>query len=96
MTGVLEVRKLSKSFDGIVVARAVDLTLHAGRVVGLIGNSVPVELVLASGRVPTLIPADRSRPTPNARRSTIASPVSGPRSSPIPRPAARAEFSARQ
>ena len=34
MTGVLEVRKLSKSFDGIVVARDVDLTLQAGRVVG--------------------------------------------------------------
>ncbi|HMK79978.1 MAG TPA: ATP-binding cassette domain-containing protein [Xanthobacteraceae bacterium] len=34
---VLEVRGLSKSFDGIVVARDIELTLHAGRVVGLIG-----------------------------------------------------------
>jgi len=37
MTGVLEIRDLNKSFDGIVVARAIDLTLEAGRVVGLIG-----------------------------------------------------------
>ncbi|MBV8751447.1 MAG: ABC transporter ATP-binding protein [Hyphomicrobiales bacterium] len=34
---VLEVKNLSKSFDGIVVARNVELTLQAGRVVGLIG-----------------------------------------------------------
>ena len=38
----------------------------AGEVVGLIGNTIPVELVLACGRVPTLVTADRSRPTPNA------------------------------
>ena len=37
MAGVLEVRNLSKSFDGIVVARNIDLTLQAGRVIGLIG-----------------------------------------------------------
>lgn len=37
MTGVLEVKNLSKSFDGIVVARDIELTLQAGRVVGLIG-----------------------------------------------------------
>jgi branched-chain amino acid transport system ATP-binding protein len=37
MAGVLEVKNLSKSFDGIVVARDIELTLHAGRVVGLIG-----------------------------------------------------------
>jgi branched-chain amino acid transport system ATP-binding protein len=37
MAGVLEVKNLSKSFDGIVVARNIDLTLQAGRVVGLIG-----------------------------------------------------------
>jgi len=37
MAGVLEVRGLSKSFDGIVVARDIDLTLQPGRVVGLIG-----------------------------------------------------------
>ncbi len=37
MSGVLEVRNLSKSFDGIVVARNIDLTLQAGRVIGLIG-----------------------------------------------------------
>src|ERR1700730_4466796 len=37
MAEVLEVRSLSKSFDGIVVARHIDLTLQAGRVVGLIG-----------------------------------------------------------
>ena len=37
MAGVLEVKNLSKSFDGIVVARHVDLTLQSGRVVGLIG-----------------------------------------------------------
>ena len=37
MAGVLEVRNLSKSFDGIVVARHIDLTLQAGRVIGLIG-----------------------------------------------------------
>jgi branched-chain amino acid transport system ATP-binding protein len=37
MAGVLEIKNMSKSFDGIVVADNVDLTLHAGRVVGLIG-----------------------------------------------------------
>jgi len=37
MAGVLEVRNLSKSFDGIVVARNIDLTLQPGRVIGLIG-----------------------------------------------------------
>ena len=37
MTGVLEIRNMSKSFDGIVVADKIDLTLQAGRVVGLIG-----------------------------------------------------------
>ena len=37
MTHVLEVRGLSKRFGGIVVADAIDLTLSAGRIVGLIG-----------------------------------------------------------
>jgi len=37
MAGVLEIRNLSKSFDGIVVANNIELTLQAGRVVGLIG-----------------------------------------------------------
>ena len=37
MAGVLEVKNLSKSFDGIVVARNVDLALQSGRVLGLIG-----------------------------------------------------------
>jgi branched-chain amino acid transport system ATP-binding protein len=37
MAGVLEVKNLSKSFDGIVVARNIDLTLQPGRVLGLIG-----------------------------------------------------------
>ena len=37
MTAVLEIRGLSKSFDGIVVASDVELTLEAGRIVGLIG-----------------------------------------------------------
>jgi benzoyl-CoA reductase/2-hydroxyglutaryl-CoA dehydratase subunit BcrC/BadD/HgdB len=35
-------------------------------VVGLIGNSVPVEFVLAAGRVPVLIAAQRGQPTPTA------------------------------
>jgi branched-chain amino acid transport system ATP-binding protein len=37
VASVLEVKNLSKSFDGIVVARHIDLTLQSGRVVGLIG-----------------------------------------------------------
>ena len=37
MAGVLEVRDLSKSFDGIVVASHIDLTLQSGSIVGLIG-----------------------------------------------------------
>jgi len=37
MRDVLAVRGLNKRFGGIVVARNIDLTLHAGRVVGLIG-----------------------------------------------------------
>jgi benzoyl-CoA reductase/2-hydroxyglutaryl-CoA dehydratase subunit BcrC/BadD/HgdB len=35
-------------------------------VVGLIGNSVPAEFVLAAGRVPVLIAAERAQPTPTA------------------------------
>src|SRR5262249_11849496 len=34
---VFEVRGLNKSFDGIVVARDIDLKLESGRIVGLIG-----------------------------------------------------------
>uniref|UniRef100_UPI0013DCBFD3 ATP-binding cassette domain-containing protein n=1 Tax=Stenotrophomonas maltophilia TaxID=40324 RepID=UPI0013DCBFD3 len=34
---VLEISGLNKSFDGIVVADEIDLTLRAGCVVGLIG-----------------------------------------------------------
>jgi branched-chain amino acid transport system ATP-binding protein len=37
MSAVLEIRGLDKRFGGIVVADAIDLTLSAGRVVGLIG-----------------------------------------------------------
>jgi branched-chain amino acid transport system ATP-binding protein len=37
MGAVLDVRGLNKSFDGIVVAREVALSLQAGQVVGLIG-----------------------------------------------------------
>jgi branched-chain amino acid transport system ATP-binding protein len=37
MAGVLEIRNLSKSFDGIIVANHIELTLQAGRVLGLIG-----------------------------------------------------------
>ena len=37
MGGVLDVRGLNKSFDGIVVARDIEFSLHAGQVVGLIG-----------------------------------------------------------
>jgi branched-chain amino acid transport system ATP-binding protein len=37
MDSVLEVRNLNKSFDGIVVARGIDLTLSKGKVLGLIG-----------------------------------------------------------
>ena len=35
-------------------------------VVGLIGNSVPTEFVLAAGRMPVLIAAERGQPTPTA------------------------------
>jgi len=34
---VLEIAQLNKSFDGIIVADGIDLTLEAGRIVGLIG-----------------------------------------------------------
>ncbi len=34
---VLEIAQLSKSFDGIVVADAIDLKIEAGQIVGLIG-----------------------------------------------------------
>ena len=37
MTGILEVKNLNKSFDGIVVARGIDLSLTGGKVLGLIG-----------------------------------------------------------
>lgn len=47
--------------DRLAAARASRLG-----VVGLIGNSVPTEFVLAAGRVPVLIAAERGRPTPTA------------------------------
>ena len=34
---MLEVKRLSKSFGGIVVADNIDLSLQAGRILGLIG-----------------------------------------------------------
>lgn len=37
MNGILEVKNLNKSFDGIVVAQDIDLTLTGGKVLGLIG-----------------------------------------------------------
>src|SRR5215210_1450710 len=37
MTSVLEIKGVNKQFGGIVVADSIDLTLSAGRVVGLIG-----------------------------------------------------------
>ena len=37
MSAVLEIRNLNKSFGGIRVANDINLTLHAGRVLGLIG-----------------------------------------------------------
>jgi benzoyl-CoA reductase/2-hydroxyglutaryl-CoA dehydratase subunit BcrC/BadD/HgdB len=35
-------------------------------IVGVVGNTVPVEVVLASGRVPIMVTADPLRPTPHA------------------------------
>ena len=46
------------------VARAAQR--HGAGVVGLVGNIIPVELILACGRVPVLIAADQTQPTPNA------------------------------
>ena len=37
MAAVLDVRGLNKSFDGIVVARDIELSLQSGQVIGLIG-----------------------------------------------------------
>ena len=37
-----------------------------GGVVGMVGNTVPLELVLATGRMPVLIAADMGQPTPVA------------------------------
>lgn len=37
MSAVLEIRSMSKSFGGIRVAQDIDLTLRAGRILGLIG-----------------------------------------------------------
>lgn len=59
------VRALRDAYSGRLAA-ARQVHGDGARVVGLIGNTIPVELVLASGRVPTLITADRNRATPNA------------------------------
>ena len=69
MSAVLEVRDLNKSFGGIVVADAIDLTLPAGRVLGLIGPNGAGKTSLfnlSSG----IFPADaaRSRLMANAHR----------------------------
>jgi branched-chain amino acid transport system ATP-binding protein len=37
MAPVLDIKNMCKSFDGIVVADRIDLTLHAGHILGLIG-----------------------------------------------------------
>ncbi len=37
-----------------------------GRVIGVVGNTIPRELILASGAQPVLVTADLSRPTPHA------------------------------
>jgi benzoyl-CoA reductase/2-hydroxyglutaryl-CoA dehydratase subunit BcrC/BadD/HgdB len=39
---------------------------NSAHVVGLIGNTIPVELVLACGHLPVLVAAERGRPTPHA------------------------------
>lgn len=38
----------------------------SGGVIGLVGNTIPVELVLACGRLPTLVTPDLTRGTPHA------------------------------
>jgi benzoyl-CoA reductase/2-hydroxyglutaryl-CoA dehydratase subunit BcrC/BadD/HgdB len=47
-------------------AAATDALAHGTSVVGRIGPTVPIELVLASGRLPTLVAADLGSPTPVA------------------------------
>jgi benzoyl-CoA reductase/2-hydroxyglutaryl-CoA dehydratase subunit BcrC/BadD/HgdB len=62
----------ARAFD--VLRRAVTDRLAAAReahragvgVVGLIGNTIPVEFVLATGRLPVLIAPDVGQPTPTA------------------------------
>jgi benzoyl-CoA reductase/2-hydroxyglutaryl-CoA dehydratase subunit BcrC/BadD/HgdB len=43
-----------------------DAHARGERVVGRVGNTIPVELLLAAGFTPVLISADRARPTPTA------------------------------
>jgi benzoyl-CoA reductase/2-hydroxyglutaryl-CoA dehydratase subunit BcrC/BadD/HgdB len=63
--GVAAFATLQRAYrDRLAAAR---LAHAAGAsVVGLIGNSVPIEFVLAAGRVPVLIAAERGEPTPTA------------------------------
>ena len=39
---------------------------HDGPVVGYVGNTVPVELILAAGAFPALLAPERPHPTPTA------------------------------
>ena len=52
--------------DRLLAAR--EAHARGERVVGRIGNTVPVELILAAGFTPVLISADRLRPTPTAEK----------------------------
>src|SRR5258708_3954219 len=69
---VVATSAISKGIPALRHASAarLDLARAAHRngvgVVGLVGNTIPVELILACGRVPVLIAADVGRPTPSA------------------------------
>lgn len=50
--------------ERLALARAA--AARGARVIGLIGNTIPSELILASGAEPVLVTPDPSRPTPHA------------------------------
>jgi benzoyl-CoA reductase/2-hydroxyglutaryl-CoA dehydratase subunit BcrC/BadD/HgdB len=68
LSGVLNVKASESDFDILHRAYAERRSLARGAEgrVGLIGTTIPLELVLAADRIPRVITADTSRPTPHA------------------------------